>query len=248
VTSPSAHNLSARLRHVERAIIEFIVAFSPWLAPAIPAYLVAHNAWRYLAQGTEAIDVGFVVVTALAVELVGLSAVHTATEFWTWNSEKRKSDDAAPFIVAAAAGLFYIVIVLLVNAVLEATGGDITARITAKALLSLLSVDAALIIALRSQHARRLEEIAESKAEKRAGGRPDAGNTPEPAAPAEKSPESRRNAPRFPSDWRDLTPEHKLELAGMSPIEIAAAAGVSDRSGREWARKLRENGFHHEES
>jgi len=240
VSSPNnEHNLSIRLRHAERAIIEFIVAFSPWLAPAIPAYLVAHNAWRYLAQGTETIDVGFVIVTALAVELVGLSAVHTATEFWTWNTEKRKSDDGAPFIVAAAAGLFYIIIVLLVNAVLEATGGDITARITAKALLSLLSVDAALIIALRSQHARRLEELAAAKAEKKSV-RQDASNSPEPAAPSGKSPEIRR----FPSDWRDLTPEQKVALAGMTPVEIAAAAGVSDRSGRDWAARLRSNGFH----
>ena len=41
-------------------------------------------------------------------------------------------------------------------------------KVAAKAMLSLLSVVAAVIIALRSQHRRRLKEIADEKAQRRA--------------------------------------------------------------------------------
>lgn len=156
------------LREIERRAIDFVAAGSPWLAPAIPAYLVAHNAAKWLTAGTTWLDWGFVLIVALATEFIGLSAVHTSVEFWMFNNEKRKTDDPAPLHVAIFAGVFYIALVLLVNVVLEATGGHFVAVIAAKALLSLISVDAALIIALRAQHARQLGEIETEKREKKA--------------------------------------------------------------------------------
>lgn len=185
------------IRNFERVAIDTVAAVSPWLTPAIPAYLVAGHAAKYLVQGNSWIDQVFVVVCALAVETVGLSAVHTAIGFYTWNTEKRQNDDAAPFWLAMFAGVFYVVLVVLVNAVLDATQAP-WALIAAKAMLSLLSVDAALVIALRAQHARRLNETerlrAEKKAERQARKAETGANPPEPtvtpveivSAPAEK--------------------------------------------------------------
>lgn len=150
------------IREFERRAIDAVAAVSPWLVPAIPAYMTAHHAARYLVQGTGWIDTAFVVVTALAVETVGLSAVHTAVEFWSYNDARKASAAAAPVWLAMGAGAFYVCLVLTVNAVLDWTQAP-GAVILAKAMLSLLSVDAGLIVAMRAQHARRLAEADEAR-------------------------------------------------------------------------------------
>lgn len=151
-------NLPTNLEH---KIVDFVSAVSPWLAPVVPAYLVFSNS-------IDRLDIPpfFAFILALAVECIGLASVHTAVTFWTWNDEKRKSDDPAPHQWAIVAGVFYVAIVLVVNALLD-IWTDPLAKTIAKALLSLLSVDAALIIALRAQHKRRLSEIETEKVEKK---------------------------------------------------------------------------------
>jgi hypothetical protein len=62
--------------------------------------------------------------------------------------------------------LFYVAIILTVNAMLD-LNQSLEVKVVAKAMLSLLSVVAAVIIALRSQHRWRLQEIAEAKAEQK---------------------------------------------------------------------------------
>jgi hypothetical protein len=146
----------------ERVVIDNLAAFTPWLAPLIPASMAYHNMITRLDFSPVVSLLG-----AVAVEFLGLCAVSTALEFWKYNEDKRKTDNSAPFVVALLAGLFYVVIILTVNAMLDLTQ-SLEVKVVAKAMLSLLSVVAAVIIALRSQHRRRLKDIADDKAQRKA--------------------------------------------------------------------------------
>jgi cation transport ATPase len=78
---------------------------------------------------------------------------------------KKRRQRNAPFQWAAGAMAFYIVVILTVNAALEmeTARSGFTVKVFANGLLSLLSVIAGLIIALRSQHRRRLEQFSRRK-------------------------------------------------------------------------------------
>jgi hypothetical protein len=149
------------VKKIEAVFIDTIAAVTPWLAPLIPAYLVYHNMTTRL--GYPPI---FGLIGAAAVEFLGLSAVHTAVTFWTWNDDHTK--ERAPFWFAFGAGLFYVAIVLTVNAALDIWQDSADVKIFAHALLSLLSVDAAIIIAVRAQHARRLADKQSERDERKA--------------------------------------------------------------------------------
>lgn len=150
------------MKHNRSSFISIVSGVAPWLAPAIPAYFAIDNAQRYLLTGGD-LDVYFVWIVGLAVEFVGLAAVHTTLEFWQWNNE---NEQKAPVYLAAIAALFYVITVLTVNALLELQTG-VNVRVFAKAMLSTLTLPAALIIGLRAMHVQRIErtESAEQKAE-----------------------------------------------------------------------------------
>lgn len=143
------------MNRFEHKIVSFIAAVSPWTAPAIPTYFTVHNAVAYLLFG-DAYDSYFVWILAIALEFVGLAAVHTVLEFVTWNKNKGH-EEKAPTWVAVIAAIFYVVVVLTVNATLELNPGDIHVAVFARGALSLLSLPAALIVGVRAQHARRQE-------------------------------------------------------------------------------------------
>jgi len=133
-------------RHViqvsERTLIDNVAATVPWLAPVSPAYMVWNNAVNLLGW-----PVWVAWVVALAVEGLGLSVVSTAFSLW-------KSRSAAFWVAVATTG-FYLAIIITVNVALE-LGAPVW---IAKALLSLLSVPAAVTIALRSQQAQAVEDV-----------------------------------------------------------------------------------------
>lgn len=166
--------LKSIILEIESSAIETVSAITPWLAPLIPAYLTHTHAIGVLKYPAE-----IALVTAVAVEFLGLAAVNTAIEFWQYNDtqaakrESRiiglptdKADKArqrrhvdAPFAVALASGVFYLTVVLSVNVLLSLDQSAL-ARVWANGLLSLLSVPAAIIIAIRSQHRRKTTEKA----------------------------------------------------------------------------------------
>lgn len=147
------------IKRIEAGLIDSIAAITPWLAPLIPAYLVYHNMLERLDYSEL-----FALIGAGAVEFLGLSAVHTAVTLWQWNDTRKVG--RAPLWAALVAGLFYVAIVLVVNAVLDIAQGTPSepyVKILAHALLSLLSVDAAVIIAIRASHARRVTDDANER-------------------------------------------------------------------------------------
>lgn len=204
------------VKKIEAAFIDTVAAVTPWLAPLIPAYLVYHNMTERL--GYPPI---FGLIGAAAVEFLGLSAVHTAVTFWQWNDAHKI--ERAPFWFAFGAGLFYVVIVLTVNAALDIWRDSDDVKILAHGLLSLLSVDAAVIIAIRAQHARRLTERDEARQERRAArrdattGKHDATETRQAATRAE-----------FVTAWR--------ANGHQSVAALASELGVNIRTAQRWVK------------
>lgn len=238
---------------IKVGLIDIVADVAPWLAPIAPAYMVLVNMRDKL---------GFpelvAWVVAGAVETLGLASVHTALEFWRWNGERRKSDDPAPFVVAVVAILFYVMVVLTVNAVLDFTD-NLFAHIFAKSMLSLLSLPAALIVALRAGHARRLAEIADDKAERKAERAEARLARSQPVGNVlERSQERSKTAQNvtetfphlsglvgtFPTDWRKLTSEHKSVLRDLTEEEIAHVMRMTLKSGQKYRQRLAKNGAH----
>ena len=142
-------------RAMETALVDVIAAYTPWLAPIIPASIGWYNvqnvlhflpwqAWVY----------------AIVVECLGLATVSTALKFWSWNQDS--SEKRAPFWLALLTALFYLGIVLAVNVLLDE--GDPTIKLV-KALASSFSVVGALVVAMRSQQARAEQHLEQVKAE-----------------------------------------------------------------------------------
>lgn len=204
------------IKRIESTFIDTIAAVTPWLAPLIPAYLVYHNM-------TERLDYPalFGLIGAAAVEFLGLSAVHTAVTFWQWNDNHKL--ERAPFWFAFGAGLFYVVIVLTVNAALDIWRDVAGVKILAHALLSLLSVDAAVIIAIRAQHARRLTERDEARQERQAARRGATGNVGD--ATVTRQPASRED---FVTAWR--------ANGHQSIAALAQELGVNIRTAQRWVK------------
>jgi hypothetical protein len=153
-------NILRFIRAVEGVLIDLVAAATPWAAPILPAYMVYNSMVTIL---------GFPAWVALAgavvVECLGLSAISTAVSFWDWNDTKGKLAPRAPVLLAIITAAFYMVVVLTVNVILD--GAGFTERL-AKALLSSMSIIGGMIIAIRAQHARRIERMTDERMERRA--------------------------------------------------------------------------------
>lgn len=147
-------------RAFEFALVDNLAATAPWLAPVIPAYL----AWRNMTTVLE-FPAWVAMIGAIVVETLGLSTVHTVFSLWDYNDARRKSDQRAPVWIAIITAGMYITIVLVVNVLLE---GRPAVEMVAQALLSLLSVVAAITLAVRANHARRLADIRSEREERKA--------------------------------------------------------------------------------
>lgn len=204
-------------RLLEMTLVDNLAATVPWLAPIVPAYMVFSGM-----QATMDFPVWAAIVSAVAVELLGMSTVTTAFQMWDYNDSKRKTDPRAPLGIAVAATVFYLVIVITVNAILDQSAA--VERI-AKALLSTLGVVGAVILAIRSQHTRRLSEVAAEKAERKAQR---SGNLPEVSEKVSSA------GGKFRQDWRMLPEEDRQMIAGMTVSEIQHSYSISERGARNW--------------
>lgn len=153
-------------RAAEGTLLDNLAATTPYLATFIPATIAYKHTRLYLDfSRLEA------ATAALVVEFLGLAAVHTAFQLWSWNATKNKSDEEAPVKAAILVGVVYLLVIIVTNVLLEAASvsgwsAAAVARIVAKALLSILSVVAAFVLALRAQHARRQNAKQDETAER----------------------------------------------------------------------------------
>ncbi len=214
----------AFVRALEHRIIDTVSATTPWLAPILPAYMV------YSSVETRLDFPAWVAIaTGLAIEFLGLSAVHTTFQLWSWN-QKAAEANRAPVWVAGLTGTFYLAVVLTVNVVLDLGRAD-WQSILAKGLLSTVSIIAAIVLAVRAQHSRRLSDLAEASAERKARRHGVPGQGVRQVEEVERS--------AWPNDWRKLGDDQRDSLRGLSASEIVEVTGVDDRTARNWAARLR---------
>lgn len=136
----------------ERALTDAVCRVSPWLAPLPTAYLtylrtMQHLGWPWYISG----------MAGLVVEGVGLAAVNTALEFREHNQGLKDEDKrTAPFAVAAGIAAVYFTSVIGLTIILDTVA---EAARYAPLVFPVLSICGAMLIAMRQDHARRVEEM-----------------------------------------------------------------------------------------
>jgi biotin operon repressor len=145
---------------VESNLTDGIAAFGPWITPIPSAALVANATVQHLHWSTE---LGW--VTAAIIESLGLTTVSTALVLWEYNAVRRKTAPSAPFPLAAALVVIYLVSTIGLTVLL-----DILPELArfAPALFPLLALVGAVNLALRAGHRRRLNSLAQERAERKA--------------------------------------------------------------------------------
>lgn len=147
------------MRAIETRITDLIAGLAPWLAPIPTAYLVGRAT-----LGALGWPLAVAICAALIVESLGLTATNTALALWQYNRQRRKTDPAAPFALAAGLVLAYVAVAVLLTVALDVTPS--LARY-APAIWPALSLTGVTLLALRADHARRLDLIQADKQERR---------------------------------------------------------------------------------
>lgn len=148
----------------EQNLIDNVARFVPWLAPGIPAAFAYINSTNVLL-----VEWYIAVLIALTVEGLGLASVHTALSLVEYTKTHSKNQPKAESYIMIGMALFYLAIVVMVNIILDLQHP--IQIIIAKALLSLVSIPAAVTLSIRQLHKTRLANEAEHKAEKTAQGK-----------------------------------------------------------------------------
>ena len=215
----------------ERTLVDNLAATAPWLAPLAPAFL----AYRAMVDVLR-FPVWVAGAVGLTVEVLGISTINTAMTLWTWNREKNKSDKAAPTWVAVLAAAFYVMVVITVNVMLD---GGTTLEKAAKGLLSSLSVAAAITLALRSQHSRRVSEKKLATEERRMMRRETGDGrqtgmqvSAKVAEKAEIHPETFGKWER----WPDVPADEQMKMVRMTMNQVVEFYGVDERTAYNWLK------------
>lgn len=148
----------------EQNLIDNVARFVPWLAPGIPAVFAYMNSRTQLQM-----EWPIALLIALTVEGLGLASVHTALSLVEHIKTHSKNQPKTEAWIMLCMTLFYLAIVVTVNIILDLNHP--VQIIVAKALLSLVSIPAAVTLSIRQLHKTRLADEAEQKAEKTAQGK-----------------------------------------------------------------------------
>ena len=216
----------------ERTLVDNLAATAPWLAPLAPAYL-AYQAMVDVLR----FPIWVAGTVGATVEVLGISTINTALTFWTWNRDKNKTDKAAPTWVAILAAGFYVAIVITVNVLLD--GGTPLVK-TAKGLISSLSVAAAITLALRAQHTRRISEKVALREERKRERR-----LTMDSQTAKVSAKVAERVVRFPETfgkwerWPDVPVDEQMKVARMTAEQVVEIYGVGERTAFNWLKYAR---------
>ena len=219
--------LNDGIRNIETSFVNVISSIAPWLAPIIPAYMTYQHASK-----TLDFPLPVAISAAVVVEILGFSAISTFMAFWYFNRRNVASSKKAPVGWVVVAFLFYLALIVSSNILLDATAGTVYeywATIAVRALFTLQTIPAAVIVIARAGHRSLLSDIAKEKAERAERERK---VSEELSAQEESLPVT------FPSDWRKvktmITADDVRAIASMSSGDIAYKYGVSERTARNW--------------
>jgi hypothetical protein len=213
--------LNDGIRNVETSFVNFISAVAPWLAPLVPAYMTFDHAYN-----TLGFPLWVAIPAAVVVEILGFSAVSTFMAFWFFNRRNKAAGKKAPLGLIIFAFGFYLALIVCSNVLLDTFAGgpwENGAKIAVRALFTLQTIPAALIVVARAGHRDLLTEISKEKQTKVTGNLP---NVPESAAET------------FPKNWRKLRPtlteDQVRHIAEGSTKDIAFMYKVSERTALNW--------------
>lgn len=234
--------LNAAIRNSEASLVNLLSALAPWAAPLAPAYM----SFTHMTQ-TLGYPIPIAWAVAIVVEVLGLSAISTIIAFWSYNRRYKAEYRKAPVWIAISSFVVYLAIVLVVNVVLDASqitdSGLSHAWVTlaAKALLTLLSVPAAVILAVRTQHKELLDEIDRERERRREANRSNH-RTKQTSNQTGAQPVARRKQ-KFFQEYQDGKLQQTLEQQGleMSPAVIAGLYQVSERTAYRWLAQIKKN-------
>lgn len=229
------------IKAVETLLVDTISAFMPWLTPFVPAYLTYYGAINYLHFPNYAAW-----ILAIVVESLGLSAINTTFQFWDWNDAAR--GQRAPWKVALGSSAFYLIVVLAINVLMDMKAP--VQELVTKALISSLSICGGIIIALRSQHNRRVQVVidAEFKEEQEKEQRKleakqarEAKRAAQLAAPEMQHSQLQPQLSSKVSDWRRLSDTEKYALLALTPKQIGELyPDLSERACQLWRQRAKE--------
>lgn len=132
----------------EEKLIDNVARIVPWFAPLIPASFAYHNSVKVLQLAKiEAFLVAFVV------ELLGLATVHTFFSLAESMKTAKENKPKHETVIMGFMAVFYLAIVVTVNILLDLE--HIWQIIAARALLSLISIPAAVTLSIRNLHKLR---------------------------------------------------------------------------------------------
>jgi len=206
------------IRDAESSVVNFVSAVAPWLAPLAPAYMTYIHA-----VGALNFPEWVAFPIALMVEILGFSTVSTGLAFWFYNRRNKAEAKRAPMGVVIFAFIFYLALIVTANVLLDALKANDGAVIAVRALLTLQTIPAALIVAVRTQHRDLLGEIERERANK-----------------GERSANVRREE-RTQSErtrtYVSLNDADRAFLANANTAEAAAVFGVTERAVQKWKKR-----------
>jgi hypothetical protein len=211
--------LNEAIRNTESSVVNVISAIAPWLAPLAPAYMTYQHA-----VGTLGFPVWVAFPVAVVVEILGFSAVSTFLAFW-FHNRRSAASKKAPINVVVFAFLFYLSLIIFANVLLDTFENDKWAVVAVRALFTLQTIPAALIVAVRTQHRDLLAEIEKERANKK---------TNKGESFANETPKETNRSRTFAS----LTNSEKYYLANAESGAAAKEFSVTPRAIQKWKIKI----------
>lgn len=228
--------LNDSINATEGSIVNFLTAFSPWLAPLAPAYMTYVHMIEFLH-----FPVWVAGALALVVEILGFGTVSTFLDFWFFNRRNKAQTKKAPIMLVVISFLFYLGLIIFSNVLIDlakayGTERQISGAIVAvRALLTLQTIPAAIIVAVRTGHRDLLREIKQEKLER------DQQKVSESFQKVSTDKVQISESLPKVGDWRNLRPklsdEDVYNLAYLSPADVQATAdkfGVTERTVTNW--------------
>jgi hypothetical protein len=142
----------------EESLIDKLAKVAPWITPTLPASFTYHNLENVMKLSTAEAVVG-----ALVVEIFGLVVIHTTNQFHQSNQEygSRETYNKQPVGLMVGMSLFYVSSVIIINLLLDLSRPPM--EIAARALLTLISIPAAVVLTARYSFQREMRKIEEKK-------------------------------------------------------------------------------------
>ena len=226
----------------ESSLVNFLTAFSPWLAPLAPAYMTYQHMKDFLH-----FPLLLAFALALLVEILGFGTVSTFLDFWFYNRRVRAGSKQAPLGLIVFAFAFYLCLILVTNVVIDIAKSFGTpdqllwATILVRALLALQTIPGATIVAVRTGHRELLKEIKAEKVEKESGKFQESSR--KVPNELETSVESSKNVLL---DWRKIRPtlsqDDLMNLANLVPDQMraySAETGYTYKTISNWRTRAR---------